>query len=308
MPGNNSHKVALVIGASRGIGRQVAIDLARAGYIVVLAAKSTTDGPKPYTFPPDPNSSQSTITTVAREISESGGTALAIPVDVRFEASINSLIQATLSKFSKIDLIIYNSGAIYWSALDTTPTSRFRLLQRVNPEGLYITLQAIIPTFKKQGVGRIVVVCPPIYSRFFRGKTAYAVGKVGMSVMVKGLAMDWERQGEKGLGICGIWPAVAIQSGATGRIDPKHLRNASIFSDAIIAMINAPVKTINGLLDTDEDFLRKHEGVTDFSKYSLVPGTVPRRMMPAGFPDLTVAEQDDEGDRIDSAKERAAKL
>jgi len=53
-----------------------------------------------------------------------------------------------------------------------------------------------------------VVVCPPIYSRFFRGKTAYAVGKVGMSVMVKGLAMDWERQGEKGLGICGIWPAV----------------------------------------------------------------------------------------------------
>jgi len=73
-------------------------------------------------------------------------------------------------------------------------------------------------------------------------------------------------------------------------------------------MINAPVETINGLLDTDEDFLRKHAGTTDFSKYSLVPGTIPRRIVPAEFPDLTVAEQDDEGDRIDSAKERASKL
>ncbi|PWW75627.1 NAD(P)-binding protein [Tuber magnatum] len=308
MPGNNSHKVALVIGASRGIGRQIAIDLARAGYIVVIAAKSITDESKPYTFPPDPNSARSTITTVAREITEAGGTVLAIPADVRSEASINSLIQATLSEFSKIDVVIYNSGAIYWSAIDTTPTSRFRLLQQINPEGLYITLQAIIPAFKKQGIGRVVVVCPPIYSRFFRGKTAYAVGKVGMSVMVKGLAMDWERQGEKGLGVCGIWPAAAIQSGATGRVDPEQLRHATIFSDAIIAMINAPVEIINGLLDTDEDFLRKHEGITDFSKYSLVPGTVPRRIMPAEFPDLTVAEQDDEGDRIDNAKERVAKL
>ena len=73
-------------------------------------------------------------------------------------------------------------------------------------------------------------------------------------------------------------------------------------------MINAPVETINGLLDTDEDFLRKHSGVTDFSKYSLVPGTTPRRIVPAEFPDLTAAEQDDEGDRIDSAKERDSKL
>ena len=157
--------------------------------------------------------------------------------------------------------MIYNSGAIYWSALGTTPTSRFRLLQQVNPEGLYITLQAIIPAFKKQGIGRVVVVCPPIYSRFFRGKTAYAVGKVGMSVMVKGLAMDWERQGEKGLGICGIWPAAvghtsyihalgkdkaycsqAIESGATRRVDSKQLRHAVSY----ILSISMP--GMNGLL------------------------------------------------------------
>lgn len=78
----------------------------------------------------------------------------------------------------------------------------------------------------------------------------------------------------------------------------------AIFSDAILEMLRAPVSTVNGLLDTDEDFLRKC-GVTDFSKYSVIPGSTPRRIMPAEFPVLEVAEQDDEGQRMDSTKLRA---
>lgn len=67
-------------------------------------------------------------------------------------------------------------------------------------------------------------------------------------------------------------------------------------------MLNAPAATVNGMLELDEDFLRDHAGVTDFSKYNVVPGVVPRRIMPAEFPDLRVKEQDDEGKRIDLAK------
>ncbi len=67
-------------------------------------------------------------------------------------------------------------------------------------------------------------------------------------------------------------------------------------------MIKAPPAVINGQLELDEDFLRRHAGVTDFSKYSVVPGSSPRRIMPAEFPDLTVKEQDDEGMRTDSSK------
>ena len=69
-------------------------------------------------------------------------------------------------------------------------------------------------------------------------------------------------------------------------------------------MLNAPANTVNGCLELDEDFLRK-TGVTNFDKYSLIPGTQPRRIMPAEFPSLTVAEQDDEGIRIDSTLLRA---
>ena len=86
---------------------------------------------------------------------------------------------------------------------------RFQLMQRVNPEGLYGTVQACLPHFKQTGwKARIIVVSPPIYSRFFRGKTAYAMGKVGMSVLTKGLAMDFEREGRTEMAITSIWPAV----------------------------------------------------------------------------------------------------
>jgi NAD(P)-dependent dehydrogenase (short-subunit alcohol dehydrogenase family) len=90
---------------------------------------------------------------------------------------------------------------------------RFQLMQRVNVEGLYGAVQVALPHLKKRnkpGGGRIIVVSPPIYSRFFRGKTAYAVGKVGMSVLTKGLGMDFEREGlveEKGMAVTSVWPA-----------------------------------------------------------------------------------------------------
>lgn len=69
-------------------------------------------------------------------------------------------------------------------------------------------------------------------------------------------------------------------------------------------MLRAPTSVINGQLFLDEDFLREHCGVTDFGKYSVVPGSTPRRIMPTKLPDLTVAEQNDEGDRMDSTKLR----
>jgi len=73
-------------------------------------------------------------------------------------------------------------------------------------------------------------------------------------------------------------------------------------------MLKAPAHVVNGQLELDEDFLRRHLGIQDFSKYSVVPGSSPRRIMPAELPDLTVKEQDDEGMRHDSAAEKKAKL
>jgi NAD(P)-dependent dehydrogenase (short-subunit alcohol dehydrogenase family) len=149
-------------------------------HAVVVAAKSISDAYKTAPFPPDPNSSQSTINTVAREIKEFGGEATAIPVDTRDVEQINKLVEETVRTYGKLDVLVYNSGAIWWSSVENTPIKRFQLMQRINPEGLYASVQAALPYFGKNGwKGRIIVVSPPIYSRFFRGKTAYAMGKNG---------------------------------------------------------------------------------------------------------------------------------
>lgn len=177
---------------------------------VVVAAKTTSDASKipASEFPPDPNSPQSTINTVAREITDAGGSSLALEVDVRDTDAVEALVNETVKRLGRLDVLIYNSGAIWWSAIETTPVKRFQLMQQINPQGLYAAVSAALPHFGKNGwKGRIIVVSPPIYSRFFRGKTAYAMGKVGMSVLTKGLAMDFVRQGRKDMAITSIWPA-----------------------------------------------------------------------------------------------------
>ncbi|KAF4121197.1 Short-chain dehydrogenase, partial [Geosmithia morbida] len=256
----------------------------------------------------------------SREIISSGGIAKAIRVDVRHEDSIKSLVDDTISTFGRLDVLVYNSGAIHWGPLPSTPFKKFRLMQQVNPEGLYATIQACYPhlcrSCSESEGSRIVVVSPPIYSRFFRGKTAYSIGKVGMSVLTKGLAADIDRDGSlRGrLSISSVWPAAAIQSAATARFEREdatlasELRRPTIFSDAVRAIVRAPAGLTNGGLFLDEDFLRRHAGVTDFSAYSLVPGTSPRRIMPVSLPDLTVAEQDDEGRRYRHQSGRVGKL
>lgn len=106
----------------------------------------------------------------------------------------------------------------------------------------------------------------------------------------------------------------SIESAATEQFvkrDPgfkKDLRKATIFSDAVLGILRAPAGKVNGKLELDEDFLRREGGVTNFDKYSVVPGSKPRRIMPVELPDLSVKEQDDEGDRFDSSKGRGAKL
>lgn len=124
-------------------------------------------------------------------------------------------------KYGRLDVLIYNSGAIFWASVQDTPFKRFQLMQRVNPEGLYAVIQASLKHLK-QSNGRIVVVSPPIYSRFFRGKTAYAMGKVGMSVLTKGLAMDFVRQGLDDMAITSIWPAVVCICPPFHSLQPTH--------------------------------------------------------------------------------------
>src|SRR5262245_42959036 len=98
-----SRRVALVTGASRGIGRALALGLAKAGWAVAVAAKSTASTDK---LP-------GSIHTVAAEVEALGAPALAVQADVRDEAQIDSMVRATLDRFGSIELLVNNAGALH---------------------------------------------------------------------------------------------------------------------------------------------------------------------------------------------------
>lgn len=308
---HNQDRIAVVFGASPGIGRQICWSLSKAGYTVVLSSKSI--GISDSATPPDPNSAESTINTVLSEILDNGGQGLALQCDVRSETDIQSVFKHVMGKYGKLDALIYNPGAIWWSSVSLTPTKRYNLMHEINSRGLYVAVQCALPIFTQQKHGRILSVSPPIYSRFMRGKTAYAMMKVSASLLTIGLSMDFEKLPEfqdTDIAISSLWPAVPIASAATKRAKPEQLRHATIFGDAVVEILRQNKRQVNGRLLLDEDFLREQSGYTDaqIAAYNLVLGAKPRCIMPAIMPDLTVAEQEDEGDKTDNIKLRSSKL
>ncbi|KAJ3206837.1 hypothetical protein HDU67_007905 [Dinochytrium kinnereticum] len=281
-------KTVIIFGASRGIGAAIAKRLAVAGYHVVVTAKTSSTAPN--------NGKQlpGTIESVRDEIIAAGGSASCSTCDVRDPDRINAVIQETIKTYGGVDAVIYNAGAIFWASVKDTPFKRFNLMQEVNIRGCYAAVASALPHFRSRGFGRFLLVSPPIYSRFFRGKTAYAIGKVGMSVLTMGLAMELEGSD---IAVTSIWPATGIQAAVTDvqNTDPSLLRKPEIFADASLLILEAEAKKVNGKTFLDEDYLREYHGITDFTKYRLNPEAEPPRMMPKEFPSLLVAEQDDRG-------------
>jgi NAD(P)-dependent dehydrogenase (short-subunit alcohol dehydrogenase family) len=108
---------AIITGASRGIGRAIALGLARQGCAVVIAARSTQPREK---LP-------GSIYTVAAEVEALGGQALPVAVDVRDETQIEATVAQALERFGRIDLLVNNAGALHWQGLLDTPAKRFDL-------------------------------------------------------------------------------------------------------------------------------------------------------------------------------------
>ncbi|CAH1783674.1 unnamed protein product [Owenia fusiformis] len=275
-----SSKVALVLGASRGIGRQIALSLAENGYKVGVASKTTAQTA----------SLPGTIHSVTAEIEDAGGKAVAIKCDCRNPSEIDGAVDTCIETFGKLDYAIYNAGAILWKPVIDTPLKRYDLMHSVNVRGAYVMVQKVLPYFIEQGSGKILLVAPPIYSRFFKGKTPYSITKVGMTVLVHGLANELKGTG---VSVTALWPATGIESFVTQQqnVPQDVMRKSTIFADACLEIGKDDAQSLNGEALLDEDYLHS-KGVTDFSVYRCNPDVEPPRMMPRKFPSLLVEEDE----------------
>ncbi|XP_033755446.1 hydroxysteroid dehydrogenase-like protein 2 [Pecten maximus] len=273
-------KAALVVGASRGIGRQIALSLSKNRYGVGVASKTETSTE---TLP-------GSIYTVAAEIEAEGGRAEPMVCNTRSEEDIKEAVQKCIKEFGRLDVAVYNAGSITWDKVINTKTKKYDLMNEVNARGAYIMVQEVLPHFLEQKSGKIILVSPPIYNRFFKGKTPYSMSKVAMTVLVHGLAN--ELQGT-GVSISALWPATVIRSHVTDKLKVplKLMRTPDIFADAVVKIAGDPTEKLNGQALIDEDYLRT-TGVSDFSMYRCDSDHEPSRMMPQRFPSLLVEEED----------------
>ena len=266
-------KVGIITGASRGIGRCIALAFAREGADVVIAAKTETPHPK---LP-------GTIHTVADEVRALGRRALPIKVDVRDDAMIERMVDETMATFGRIDVLINNAGALWWQPVLDTPMKRYDLINDVNARAAFACTRACLPHILAGGGGHVLVFSPPVDLRWLGGKVAYMISKFGMTILAHGLAEEMEG---KPFSINALWPVTAVESAATVNFQfgsPELWRKADILADATLALVTKPPGQITGKALLDEDVLQG-EGVTDFSKYQCVPGAEPPPMMQGDYP------------------------
>jgi|TARA_B100000315_G_scaffold260606_1_gene323388 citronellol/citronellal dehydrogenase len=263
---NFSGYTFLITGASRGIGKAIAVRLGEEGANVAVCARSMDENHKlPGTLP-----------ETVEAVEAVGGNALAIQLDVRDDEQVNVAIEKCVSHFGGLDGVICNAGALYIAPFSFTPMKRFDLVHQVNVRATYATIQAALPHLHKSDRGRVLVICPPVSMnpKWLAGTTAYTISKYGMSVLVGGLAA--ELVGDE-IGVNGLWPATTIDTAAVrynealgGEEMANRSRKPSIVADAALHILSQS-SDCTGRFFIDEEALAE-AGITDLEQYSVTPG------------------------------------
>ncbi|MDP4150527.1 MAG: NAD(P)-dependent oxidoreductase [Bacteroidota bacterium] len=258
-------KNVLITGGSRGIGKAIAIRLAKEGANIAIVGKTAEPNPK----------LEGTIYTAAEEIEKAGtGKVLPLQGDIRFEDSIKQVVDATVSTFGGIDILINNASAISLTPTADTPPKRWDLMHGINVRGTFFMSQACLPHLKAAQNPHILNLSPPLNldPRWFSPHLAYTMSKYGMSMIILGLAEELK---PFRIAANALWPKTTIATAAVqnllgGDFLMQRSRTPEIVADAAFHILQKPSFETTGNFFIDEDVL-KSEGITDFGKYAVNP-------------------------------------
>jgi citronellol/citronellal dehydrogenase len=269
MMGTLAGKTLFITGATRGIGKAIALRAARDGANVAVLGKTAEPHPKL----PD------TVFSTRDELIAAGGRAIAIVGDVRSEEQMQSAVDATLSEFGGIDILVNNASAISLTSTVDTPMKRFDLMHSVNVRGTFLSSQLCIPHLTRSSNPHILTLSPPPVLRadWFAPHLAYTLSKYGMSMCTLGLA---EELRAAGIAVNSLWPKTLIATSAVenllgGAVVADRARNVSIMADAAHFILTNQARETTGQFFIDEDVLLMN-GVTDFTCYSINPSATPQ--------------------------------
>lgn len=251
-------KTFFITGASRGIGRAIALRAAREGANIVIAAKTESPHPR---LP-------GTIHSVAREVEAAGGRALALVVDIRDEAMIGVAVERAVEAFGGIDICVNNASAINLGGTLVVDGRRYDLMHQINARGTYLVSRACIPYLRRADNPHVLGLCPPPQLRpeWFSRFPAYAVSKFNMSLFMTAFAAEFRSEG---IAFNGLWPRAAIDTAALAMGEEGArlvARGPEIVAEAACAIFRRRARACTGRFFLDDEVLWE-EGRTDFSEF-----------------------------------------
>ena len=258
------NKTVFITGGSRGIGKAIALRLAKEGANIVIAAKTADPHPK----------LEGTIYTAAAEIEALGVKTLPLQVDIRYEEQIQEAVEKTVQTFGGIDILINNASAINLTPTEHTEAKRFDLMHGINVRGTFLMSKACIPFLKKSDNAHILTLSPPLdlQPKWFAPHLAYTMSKFGMSMVMLGLSAELRPHG---IAANALWPKTTIATAAVqnllgGDWLMQRSRKPEIVADATLAIVTQPAANCTGNFFIDEEVLRT-AGMSDFGHYAVNP-------------------------------------
>ena len=259
------NKTVFITGASRGIGKAIALRLAKEGANIVVVAKSIEENPK----------LGGTIFSAANEIEEAGGKALAIQCDIRFEDQIKNAVENAVQAFGGIDILVNNASAISLTPVEQTEQKAFDLVFDINVKGTFFVCKACIPFLKKGTNAHILNLSPPINldQKWLTNHLAYTMSKYNMTMIALGLAGELKKYN---IAANTLWPRTTIATAAVrnllgGEMLINMSRTPEIVSDSAFYILNRSSAECTGNTFIDEEVLAE-EGISNLERYAVKPG------------------------------------
>ncbi|TGD87070.1 SDR family NAD(P)-dependent oxidoreductase [Mycolicibacterium sp. CH28] len=254
-------RVVIVTGASRGIGREIAVRAAADGANVALLAKTATPHPK----------IAGTLTETAQAVRAAGGQALPLVCDVRDGTSVQNAVTEVAATFGAIDVVINNAGALDLRRTPQLPLKNFERLLATNVIGPFAVVQAAYEHLRHSDAAHILNISPPVNlaPSWVGAHAGHTVGKYAESLLTLGWAAEFAAIP---IAVNSLWPATTVAStgmlAAMGEeVVNAQARTPQIMADAAHAIVTRPA-TCSGHFYTDEQVLAE-EGVVDLSDYRL---------------------------------------
>ena len=216
-------KTVIVTGASRGIGKEIALSLGKEGMNVVLAARNEGE-----------------LNALQQELEGLGAKALAVPTNIAEEEEVSRLFEKTMEAFGQVDVVINNAGLGFFKPVEELTAREWDLVMEVNVKGTFLLTKAVIPHMKSKKSGLIINIASDVSKRTFANGSLYCASKYAQHAFAESVRKEVISHGIK---VSNIYPGMVDSTfgdSEQGADYKKEWLQPQDIAKAILYILQAP--------------------------------------------------------------------